>query len=60
MARLDITVEINDGSVLEALAEVREKQRELNNAVSLLEGTITGRHAESVPHAAVVIERPRM
>lgn len=57
MARLDLTVEINDKSILAALAEVREKQRALNTAVGKLESVITGRYAEITPEAAVINEK---
>lgn len=59
MAKLELTVEINDESLLAAVAEVREKQRALNEAVGTLERIITGRHAEITPNAAVVKEKPQ-
>lgn len=59
MAKLDLTVEIDDNSLLAALAEVREKQRALNEAVGKLERIITGRYSEITPNAAVVKEKPQ-
>ena len=56
MAKIDLTVEMNDESILSAIAEVRKKQRELNEAVGTLESIITGQYAEIVPEAAVIKE----
>lgn len=57
MAKLDLTVEINDGSVLEALAEVRKKETELSRAISTLESRITGKFGDIIPTAAEVTEK---
>lgn len=59
MARLDLTVEISDESILAAVAEVRQKQRELNEAVGKLESITTGIRSCLVPEAATVKEIPR-
>lgn len=40
MAKLDLTVEINDESLLAAVAEARQKQRDLNEAVGKLESIV--------------------
>lgn len=58
MAKLEFTVEINDGSLLEAVAEVRQKQRDLNEAVRKLESIVSGVRSCIVPEAAVTKEIP--
>jgi hypothetical protein len=59
MAKLDLTVEINDESLLAAVAEVEEKRRELNGAIFKLRSIVTGEHADINPNGAVVKEMPQ-
>lgn len=59
MAKLDLTVEINDESLLAAVAEVRQKQRDLNEAVGKLESIVSGVRSCITPEAAVTKETPR-
>lgn len=59
MAKLGITVEINDESLLAAVAEVEEKRRELNGAIFRLHTIVTGEHADVNPNGAIVKEMPQ-
>lgn len=60
MPRLDLSVEISDGSLLDAVADVRQKQRALNEAVGRLESIVSGVRSCIVPEAAVVKEMPQI
>lgn len=49
MAKVELTVEINDESLLATIAEVKEKQRELNKTIIKLEEIVTGGRYGGVP-----------
>lgn len=59
MAKLQLNVEIDDESLLAAVAEVEEKRRELNAAIFRLRTIVTGEHADVNPNGAVVKEMPQ-
>lgn len=59
MAKLNLSVEISDESLLAAVAEVEEKRRELNGAIFRLRTIVTGEHADVNPDGAVVKEIPQ-
>lgn len=60
MPKLNITVEISDGSLLDAVADVRQKQRDLNEAVGRLESIVSGVRSCIVPETAVVKEKEKI